>query len=78
MLELYYSLVLPFVGVGLLPSPPFDGVGLGNTFGGGSVLNASSPVSYAITSPPLFSLFVASLFSFSWFLLNGCFLIENF
>ena len=49
LLELCYSLV-----------QPIDGVGSGNTFGGGGLLNSSSPVPYAI---PLF-------FFFCWFFLE--------
>ena len=54
--------VLPFVGVVLFCCSlvlPFDGVGLGNTFGGGSVFrgNASSPVSYVIPLLPFFLFF---------------------
>ena len=53
LLELCCSLVFPF-----------DGVGLGNTFGGGDMLNASSPVSYAIPLLPSF-LFLWLPFSLS-------------
>ena len=53
-MELCCSLVLPF-----------DGVGSGNTFERGSMLNASSPVSYAIPLLPSF-LFFRLPFSLSY------------
>ena len=68
MLELCCSLVLPF-----------DGVRLGNTFGGGGMLNASSPVSYAIPLLPYFLFFSGFPFLFLVvFVLNGCLLIVIF
>ena len=63
LLELCCSLVLPF-----------DGVGSGNMFGGGDMLNASSPVSYAIPLLPSFLFFrlpfsLSYGFSLEWLLL---------
>ena len=50
---------LPFVGVVLFPSPAFDGVRSGNTFGGGGVFrgNASSPAFYVMPLLPSFLFF---------------------
>ena len=46
---------------------PFVGVGSRNTFGGGGVLNASSPVSYVIPLLPSFLYFFLSIFFFFFF-----------
>ena len=59
---------------------PFDGVGSGNTFGGGGVFrgNASSPASYVVH---LFPSFLFSDFPFLFlvvFALSGCLLIVIF
>ena len=53
---------------------PFDGVGSGNTFGGGDMLNASSPVPYAIPLLPYFlffrlPFFLSCVFCLEWLLL---------